>query len=678
MKRAHVIIKAAAALLLAAVMLFAALPVAAVKGEERLYKGSFRLVSFEGETDESWYYSDSYFASSGKLSDVHLRTMSAVLASAAMFHPEQERPEQQIEDILTDIGFGDCEIDYKHMTFNTPETIGSVIAHKTVDGMPLILVAVRGNHYQQEWASNFCAGEEGDPQGFSEAAQKVLSRIKYYREFAGITGRAKYWITGYSRAGAVANLVGRALNEDAEAYGATADDMYVYTFEAPNCSADDTLYQNIHNIADYNDLVPCVYPSGWGLGLNGVKEFIGNKDDAIMAKSFDIVAENFTTDVWMVKKADFLKQLTAFLSDKISRVMYVNLLQEPMMTLSAMLFSKTDAEIGAIMSYLEDTRQSALSDSGANLLIVRTLAAPESANTIQAVTDFFCKHLDKAYSEDVPLTEGELETLKDNVKPLVNVLMKLVTPELYYTQKDDSGKELNLPFYHLLTFSNHFNELIEPHYGSNVFAQLKAEDDHYAEGFAVSPGAVFYNGETVSAARAKELGFSDDDIKYLQNGYDLSLTSDIQPLAQKDVAEDAWIAIDKAQKRSEKAAAYQTVTLTKHTGFRTAAPETPFKENNITLSVEDDGSTERSYAVIAFIDGKASRLTPETERRDGSALLTVEAPQSGVYAVVYATAETQKTAVAEVVTQVGFAAVLLLLAFTGFLLFRRLRLQKHR
>lgn len=678
MKRAQSIFKTVTALLLAAVLVFTAFPVAAVTEDARLYKGSFRMVSFDGESAEDWYYSDSYFASSGKISNVHLRTMSAVLASAAMFHPEQERPEQEIGDLLTDIGFGDCEIDYKNMTVTAPTTIGSVIAHKTVDGMPLILVAIRGNHYQQEWASNFLAGEEGDPEGFSDAAEKVLSRIKQYREFAHISSRAKYWVTGYSRAGAVANLVGRTLNEEADSYGATADDLYVYTFEAPNCSADDTLYQNIHNIADCNDLVPCVFPSGWGLGLNGVKEFIGNKDDSIMAKSFDIVAKDFTTDVWMVKKSDFLRQLTTFLSDKISRELYVNLMQAPMMALSEILFSKSDEEISEIMSFLDDTRQSLLSDSGASMLILRTLAAPESNRTIQSVTDFICKHLEKTRNSDVPLSDSEFETLKENVKPLVNLLMKLVTPELYYTQKDENGKELKLPFYHLLTFSNHFSELLTPHYGSSVFALLKAEDSYYADGFTVSPGAAFYGGESVSAERAREVGFTDSDIAFLQNGYDISLSSEIKQLEENDVTEDAWLAIDKLCKRSEKTTAYHSVSLTKQLGFRTLKVDTPFSDNKITLTAEDDGAFERSYSVISF-DGKTSkRITPQTEIRDGTAFLSLEAPLSGVYAVVYSTADTKKSAVMEVVTLIGFAIILLLLAITGFLLIRRIHRQKRK
>ncbi|MBP5291907.1 MAG: hypothetical protein J6Y90_04755 [Lachnospiraceae bacterium] len=142
-----------------------------------------------------------------------------------------------------------------------------------------------------------------------------------YLSEQGITGPVKLWITGYSRGGAVANLVGGELDnwsdmiailgekgfideqsEEAEAinyYVAgfdllknadisfTKEDIYVYCFEPPagrlisedrTASADDTkvvqkneeYYGNIFNIVNPNDLVIYSVPAAYGFGRYGI------------------------------------------------------------------------------------------------------------------------------------------------------------------------------------------------------------------------------------------------------------------------------------------------------------------------------------------------------------------------------------------------------------------------
>ena len=679
MKRFKAAVRFFTSFILAAALLCSAASAAAAPDTDRLYKGSFKLYSFEGETDMPFYFSDSFFTKSGKTSDVHLRTMSSVLAFAAQFSEDSKEPDKNIRDVLIDIGCVDEEINFKNMTVTSPNTIGSAIAHKFIGGVPLIIVAIRGNQYKEEWASNFTAGEEGDPEGFSEAASKVLARIKQYREFAHISGKAKYWVTGYSRAGAVANLVGRTLNEESEAYNTTADDLYVYTFEAPNCSADDTQYENIHNVADCNDIVPCVFPEDWGISRNGVAEPIGDEDDSVMAKSFDMAAEGFTTDVWKVKKKVFLKQFTTFLSDNISRKTYVNLMQEPLCALSQIVLSKGEVDFNDLMDFVDEVWQSATQDSGMVWILLKVFSAPESENTIKSVTEFIAKHMDKVYDEsDTFLTEEEYETLKESIKPLVNVLLLLVTPELYCTQDDGDGNELKLPFYHLLTFFNNASEFIDPHYGSSVFSLLIAEDDHYKEGFTVPPGDVYY-GETKqsdgenAAQRAKALGFSDSDIVYLQNGYDISLITEDVTLRENEADEEVLKALRSSKSQSERLDSYHSITLTKQIGFRSLPAEAPFAENTVSVSVEDDQTEKRTYSVLCC-DGKAvRRITPQTEFQDGVARLTFEAPESGVYAVAFSSQTTVKEAGFEIFTVIGFALIALLWLIAAIILVRRLR-----
>ena len=72
--------------------------------------------------------------------------------------------------------------------------------------------AIRGSKYDSEWASNLTAGAQGDIQGFYDASEKVNDRLRDYLADNELTD-VKLWITGYSRAGAVADLTAVYINE---------------------------------------------------------------------------------------------------------------------------------------------------------------------------------------------------------------------------------------------------------------------------------------------------------------------------------------------------------------------------------------------------------------------------------------------------------------------------------
>ena len=130
-----------------------------------------------------------------------------------------------IEKIYSDTGFEDISAEELTST-PTRDSVGTAIAHKTVDSGELVAVAIRGDNYESEWCSNLTAGSEGDAKGFNDAADKVLDRLRQYISDNGLKD-VKLWISGYSRAGAVADLMGKYINGHLGEFGSAAAALIV-------------------------------------------------------------------------------------------------------------------------------------------------------------------------------------------------------------------------------------------------------------------------------------------------------------------------------------------------------------------------------------------------------------------------------------------------------------------
>ena len=233
------------------------------------------MPAFEDETEEVYYYSDNYFKESGKIDNEHLLAMSYNLALSTF----EIRGCSYSKTLLKDIGFKNF-IAYDMKEKPTLDTVGMVIATKKVGKNNIIAVAIRGEKYDSEWGNNFIVGESGDAKGFSDSSVKVIDRIKKYISDNNIDN-VKLWITGYSRAGTIADLTGVYINKHLSEFNTTADDLYIYTFEAPAASIDDTIYDNIYTVRSVNDLIPFVYPKEWGFHTNGKIINIGDDKQKI-------------------------------------------------------------------------------------------------------------------------------------------------------------------------------------------------------------------------------------------------------------------------------------------------------------------------------------------------------------------------------------------------------------
>ena len=285
--------------------------------------GSF---GFNGDTEHerdgidyvaAYYYSDDFFAPSAvnpnatkkimdwrDLESPSMATLSKAFALAVCSSSEDTVPvdwthkSKNGERFFADNGFSDVYVspDFNQQTGR--DTLGYMFATKPITvwdarthtNRPFTLVAigVRGGGYGAEWASNLTIGDSDGPagsdkslsgtyrhKGFSDGMEMVLTDLDAYLAAHRITGDVKYWVTGYSRSGAVANLTAGALTDQAKKYHTSIDDIYAYTYE---CAAgalasedpDGTRYPNIHNILNPMDLVPRISPKQFGHARLGV------------------------------------------------------------------------------------------------------------------------------------------------------------------------------------------------------------------------------------------------------------------------------------------------------------------------------------------------------------------------------------------------------------------------
>ena len=263
--------------------------------------GQFKFAGMLVQTHDAeatYHYDDGYFLEDSTIYNNQLSTMSLCLELATWSsydtsiwkHKSKNARELLTGEVLTaggsysketeGIGFKDfAQNDYWNNR-PTRNSIGVVAANKKITDVrdnnkeyTLIALAVRGGGYASEWASNFNTGNVGTHAGFTEARDNVLKFLKKYIEDYSITGDIKLWVVGYSRGGATANMVGGALNDGYALPNVSLKhkDLFVYTFEAPRGALKSDLdasnsgeHSNIHNVINFNDVVPLVAPQQWG------------------------------------------------------------------------------------------------------------------------------------------------------------------------------------------------------------------------------------------------------------------------------------------------------------------------------------------------------------------------------------------------------------------------------
>lgn len=268
-----------------------------------VYKGYGREDS--ATSINAYYYSDSYFQIDATNYNHHLASLSLRLAAAGFNSGvwadstgtgwEYKLQSAHVKQMLSDIGVADEDIYLSDSYFVKPETdsIGCAIGSKKLldadgndKGLVLLPIVVRGAGYEKEWASNVTLGLSGLHQGFNEAATKVVDThlANYLKQHPEINkkleeGKVRFWVVGFSRAGATANLVSKKLIDKYQNYNNNHNVIYGYTFEAPQGGVasekqDGSDYTTIHNVVLPGDLVPNVAMVAMGFQRFGVDHYL--------------------------------------------------------------------------------------------------------------------------------------------------------------------------------------------------------------------------------------------------------------------------------------------------------------------------------------------------------------------------------------------------------------------
>lgn len=183
---------------------------------------------------------------------------SPTAASVAAALSMSAADEKLLRDNLTNLGYSDVIA----VAFADAERdkIGMCIASRVRDDRLQIAVVLRGT-VGDEWYSNFDVGYSAEHSGFAKAADFAELKLGDYVFTHAIGTEPEFFITGYSRGGAVANILAKRL---CDRYG--LERVCAYTFAAPSTtiSRRTNRYGSIYNLIRSEDFFTRVPLVGWG------------------------------------------------------------------------------------------------------------------------------------------------------------------------------------------------------------------------------------------------------------------------------------------------------------------------------------------------------------------------------------------------------------------------------
>jgi len=223
-------------------------------------------------------WDDAWFAADADVYQHELAAAAMALSAAAYVRTQG----LNVRDALEALGFSHVKSYNYQFSAQSSDRTAYTFAVKDVkdrDGgsVKLAAVVIRGTGVYTEWAGNLNVGAGSEHKGFAQARDELMKNLEKYLPEAGVTGRAKFLVTGHSRGGAAANLTAARL---VDAGIAEQEDVYGYTFAAPSVSTEAKTegYENIFNIVNGDDLVPQVPLAQWGYRRYGVDRLLPVKD----------------------------------------------------------------------------------------------------------------------------------------------------------------------------------------------------------------------------------------------------------------------------------------------------------------------------------------------------------------------------------------------------------------
>ncbi|WP_407384852.1 hypothetical protein [Ruminococcus sp.] len=296
-----------------------------------LLKGVFEYPAFDNpsaDLENVFYYSDGYFMGDTNQYNEHLATMSFALAGAAGYSniggtksdDSYLDKSNNFRQLMSDIGCKDENIYVNDFNVIKPSSgsIGVGLATKKLqNGDDLVVIGVRGMGYESEWVSNMTLGTSGEAQGWSIAAGQVFGELGQFLDRKGIdpkSERTKFWIAGYSRAGATSNLTAKRIVDN---YDKNGTHTFAYPLEAPkggvsSAKVSGNNYNCIHNIVNQNDIVTWVGPGEMGLIRYGVDHYVpGSVTTNASNSAWNVAKPSDSTSDYGKQREKLRKQLSA-------------------------------------------------------------------------------------------------------------------------------------------------------------------------------------------------------------------------------------------------------------------------------------------------------------------------------------------------------------------------------
>ncbi len=234
-----------------------------------------------------------YFPYSDKFFDLPPEDFSITMARGSMgltlsaFRGTAGSMSLQYETYLQEAGFTNI-FSFGYDKPPVEDSLSGVIGMKHIGDCTVIAVAPCGQGYGNEWASNFKVGTGKRHEGFNQAADLFKDHLAQYLKDNKIKGKKKLWVSGFSRASAVGNILAADMIENGE-----FDDVYAYLFGVPRTTRQPVRYKGIYNICGQYDPVPSVPLQSWGYERYGTDLFTpaqeSNKDYDSLAQFADKV-----------------------------------------------------------------------------------------------------------------------------------------------------------------------------------------------------------------------------------------------------------------------------------------------------------------------------------------------------------------------------------------------------
>ena len=295
-------------------------------GEVR--SGTVSIPSAQGTKDETFYFSDAWFGAPSGTENPSLATTSMLMAlsSVPVKADGYEAQSKNVSAFMEKLGLSDIQVNPDYKEKMKTDSMGVAVGKKELksgdESFTLLAVALRSGNYEKEWGGNFNVGADGLHKGFETACDHAAGFLAKYIADQGISGRVKVWVSGHSRGGAVANLLGHFLSEKAASAfkegGAdvtiTPDDVYAYTFGTPNTTPDSaSSAKGIFNYLSSDDPFTLLPLASWGFTKYG--------------KTIDLddgkAPEGFSAATWLKQqlsavrsdRADYAKRIEPVLKD---------------------------------------------------------------------------------------------------------------------------------------------------------------------------------------------------------------------------------------------------------------------------------------------------------------------------------------------------------------------------